>query len=219
MQVRTGRHEIGCGGLPVVAGAAPEVQLPGESQRRGIRGEVEAVEARTRPRGVPPQSTQGSAYPRVRGLARSAHVSSSLDLREEIRPGDARLGSGLFDSRDGLDQIEVGDERGVDQRVERGVAEVAPPLERRVCACGLRLQEGFGKSLYRLRQLGVGRERAAHRGQKGEGRVSSRLDRRPHSFFRLHTQLLRSAGAPWSYHGWIARQRTAVVTRYYSNTI
>ena len=74
----------------------------------------------------------------------SGPIGAELDLRNKIRPGNARLGPGLFDPGDRLHQVEVGDERRVDQRVERGVIEVAPPLDGGVFAYGLRLQEGLG---------------------------------------------------------------------------
>ena len=186
MQIRLRRHEIGHGGALVIAGTAPKIQLPGESQRRGVGGEAEAVEARTRLDGVTSQSTQGSSDPRVRGLARAARVGVGLHLREKIRPGYARLGSGLFDPGDGLHQVEVGDERRVDQCVERRVIEVVPPLDRGVHTCGLRLQEGFGQIRRRLGKFRLRGERAARRGQEDEGNTSWRVDLRPNVFHHGH---------------------------------
>lgn len=148
--IRVGSEQFGAGRQRRMAHAVPEVDLVGKVGPERVRRQVEPV----RQGHVAQLAVEQFAQPQVGELGADAAVRryrEAVDAGPGVDGGPVGVcrhdaaGARLLDSRRGHPEIQVGSQRGVDDAVERRVAEGSPPLRRFVRARGGTGREGGGK--------------------------------------------------------------------------
>ncbi len=128
MVVLDGGAQLGVGRLDVAADAAPEVEFPrgveagGPHVERGRRREAAGRPAR---RAAGGRKAEQAAV--LADLGVGVGAEGLLRLRQEVAGRDVALGAGLEDARRRRLQVEVLLAGGLDQGIQGGIAEDAPP--------------------------------------------------------------------------------------------
>ena len=105
LAVFLGAQEVGAGGFGGAPQPAPDIDFKRQQLQRG-RSEIAILRGQKRRR------QRRSAVPRE---AIDLHVAAGGEIRKLIGAGDAQVGAGLFDARDGIAQIVVLLQRGANQ--------------------------------------------------------------------------------------------------------
>ncbi len=131
-------------------------------------------------------------------VAAAGKAAADVDLREELRAGDARVRPELVDAPGRDPDVVVGAERLVDQLLEDRVAEDVPPgligerRRRRRRALNLAVLVGNGEG----RPLVVGADGASARTGRGAARTRARASAAHVSALHRRRRGVRAAGVP-----------------------